>query len=68
MTVSVPGANIHCTIPDSARGDRPVCFVLSAIGSKPYERQMPAELRQRLELAYVDPRGSGRSTGRPWPT
>jgi proline iminopeptidase len=65
MTISVPAASIHCTTSDSTRGDRPVCLVLSAIGSKPYERQMPAELGRRLKLAYVDLRGSGRSTGRP---
>ena len=45
------------------RGQGPVCLVLSSIGTKPYERQMPAALDEHLTLVFVDVRGSGRSTG-----
>jgi proline iminopeptidase len=45
------------------RGRGPVCLVLSTIGTKPYERQMPAALDEHLTLVFVDVRGSGRSTG-----
>jgi proline iminopeptidase len=37
--------------------------VLSSIGTRPYERQMPSALDEHLTLAFVDVRGSGRSTG-----
>src|SRR6185436_8555504 len=40
-------------------------LVLSSIGTKPYERQMPPELSDDLELVFVDLRGSGQSTGEP---
>ncbi|MFL6201899.1 MAG: alpha/beta fold hydrolase, partial [Thermoanaerobaculia bacterium] len=32
---------------------------------KPYERQMPPQLSERLTLVFVDLRGSGQSTGEP---
>lgn len=61
MTVSVPGAELFY----SMRGRGPACLVLSGIGTRPYERMMPRALSERLTLVYVDPRGSGRSTGDP---
>jgi proline iminopeptidase len=61
MTVSVKGAELFY----STRGHGPACLVLSSIGTKPYERQTPAQLSDRLKLVYVDLRGSGRSTGDP---
>jgi proline iminopeptidase len=61
MTVSVKGAEIHYT----TRGQGPVCLVPTAIGTRPYERQMPAQLSDHLTLAFVDLRGGGRSTGDP---
>jgi proline iminopeptidase len=61
MTVSVKGAELFYT----TRGEGPACLVLSSIGTKPYERQMPAQLSDRLKLVFVDLRGSGRSTGEP---
>jgi proline iminopeptidase len=61
MTVSAKGAELFY----STRGNGPACLVLSAIGTKPYERQTPPELSDRLRLVYVDLRGSGRSTGEP---
>lgn len=59
MRVPVGGADINCV----TRGEGPVCLVLSSIGTKPYELQMPRALDQHLTLAFVDVRGSGRSTG-----
>ena len=61
MTVSVTGAELFY----STRGNGPTCLVLSAIGTRPYERQTPPELSDRLRLVYVDLRGGGRSTGEP---
>jgi proline iminopeptidase len=58
-TVSVEGAELFY----SARGEGPTCFVLSGIGTKPYEAQTPPQLSERQRLVYVDLRGSGRSTG-----
>jgi len=52
-------AEIHTV----TRGRGPVCLVLTSIGTKPYERQMPAALDEHLTLVFVDVRGSGRSTG-----
>jgi proline iminopeptidase len=49
----------------STRGVGPTCFVLSGIGTRPYEVQTPPQLSDRLRLVYVDLRGSGRSTGEP---
>ena len=46
-----------------SRGRGPVCLVLSTIGTRPYERQIPAALDEHLTLVFVDVRGSGRSTG-----
>lgn len=61
MTVSVQGAELYY----STRGSGPSCLVLSTIGTKPYELQMPRELSDRLKLVFVDLRGGGRSTGDP---
>lgn len=49
----------------TARGQGPVCLVLSAMGTAPYERQLPAALDERLRMVFVELRGSGRSTGQP---
>jgi len=57
--VSVPGADLHY----ATDGRGPVCLVLSAIGTKPYERMLAPALGGRLRLVFVDPRGSGSSTG-----
>ncbi len=59
--VSAAGAQIFY----STRGEGPVCLVLTAIGTRPYERMTPPQLSDRLKLAYVDLRGGGRSTGDP---
>lgn len=59
MIVRAGGVELNCV----TRGQGPVCLVLSSIGTKPYERQMPRALDERLTLAFVDVRGSGRSTG-----
>jgi proline iminopeptidase len=61
MTVSVEGAELFYT----KRGRGPTCLVLSSIGTRPYERQMPAQIDDHLQLVFVDLRGSGRSTGEP---
>lgn len=61
MSVSVNGAELFY----STRGQGPACLVLSAIGTRPYERQMPSELSDRLQLVFVDLRGGGKSTGDP---
>lgn len=60
-TVSVDGAELFYTM----RGNGPACLVLCSIGTKPYETQMPSQLSDRLQLVFVDLRGSGRSTGGP---
>jgi proline iminopeptidase len=39
--------------------------VLSAVGTKPYEQQMPRQLSDGLQLVFVDLRGGGQSTGDP---
>jgi proline iminopeptidase len=59
MNVSVRGADLFY----STRGRGPACLVLSAIGTRPYERLTPPPLPDHLRLVYVDLRGSGRSTG-----
>lgn len=59
MIVEAAGADLQCT----TRGRGPVCLVLTTIGTKPYERQLPAALDDRFTLVFVDVRGSGRSTG-----
>lgn len=61
MMLAVDGAELFY----STIGSGPPCIVLSAIGTKPYERMTPVALRERLRLVYVDLRGSGRSTGDP---
>jgi len=59
MLVSTHDAQIHYVV----RGDGPACLVVSLIGTAPYERQLPPALDAHLRLAFVDPRGGGRSTG-----
>ncbi len=59
MIVHAGGADIFY----STRGQGPVCLVLSAIGTKPYELQTPPPLGDHLALVYVDLRGAGQSTG-----
>jgi proline iminopeptidase len=59
MIVRTDGAELNCV----TRGRGPVCLVLSSIGTRPYERQLPAALDGRFTMAFVDVRGSGRSTG-----
>jgi proline iminopeptidase len=61
MTVSVNGAELFY----STRGNGPACFVLSGIGTKPYEHMTPPQLSDRFKLVYVALRGSGESTGEP---
>lgn len=61
MTVSVNGAELFY----STRGNGPACLVLTAIGTKPYERMTPPQLSDRFRLVYVALRGSGESTGEP---
>lgn len=61
MTVTAQGAELFY----STRGTGPACLVLSAIGTRPYEIQMPRELGDRLKLVFVDLRGGGKSTGDP---
>jgi proline iminopeptidase len=61
MAVFVRGAELFYSV----RGSGPTCFVLSGIGTKPYERLTGGELGDRFRLVYVDLRGSGRSTGEP---
>jgi proline iminopeptidase len=60
MIARAKDAELHYT----TRGRGPTCLVLSAIGTEPYERQLPSALDQHLQLAFVDLRGAGRSTGR----
>ncbi len=61
MIVSVQGADLFY----STRGTGPTCLVLSAIGTRPYERLTPPQLSDGLRLVYVDLRGGGGSTGEP---
>ncbi len=61
MTVTVNGAELHYT----TRGSGPVCLVLSAIGTPPYERQIPSQLDDQMTLVFVDLRGGGLSSGDP---
>jgi proline iminopeptidase len=61
MTVSVDGAELFY----SSRGTGSVCLVPSAIGTKPYERQMPRQMSDGRRLVFVDLRGGGQSTGDP---
>jgi proline iminopeptidase len=57
----VPGAELFYT----KRGRGRPCLVLTAVGTAPYERQMPERLGDHLEIVFVDLRGSGRSSGNP---
>lgn len=59
--VSVDGAELFY----STRGTGPVCLVPTAVGTKPYERQMPTQLSDGRQLVFVDLRGGGQSTGDP---
>ena len=59
MVVHAAGADINYV----TRGQGPVCLVLSSIGTKPYELQMPRALDEHLTMVFVDVRGSGQSTG-----
>jgi proline iminopeptidase len=61
MVVSVKGADLFY----STRGRGPAALVLSLVGTKPYERQMPQRLSDHLQLVFVDLRGGGQSTGDP---
>lgn len=61
MLIAGNGAQLFVTM----RGQGPACLVLSSIGTRPYERQIPAALDASLQLVFVDLRGSGRSTGQP---
>ena len=61
MIASVDGAELFY----STRGSGPVCLVLCSIGTKPFERMMPAQLSDRMQLVFIDLRGSGKSTGEP---
>lgn len=61
MIVSVDDAELFYSL----RGQGPACLVLSAIGTRPYEIQMPPRLGDLLRLVFVDLRGGGRSTGEP---
>ena len=61
MIVQAAGADLNYV----TRGQGPVCVVLSSIGTKPYELQMPRALDERFTMAFVDVRGSGLSTGDP---
>jgi proline iminopeptidase len=59
MNVPVQGARLFC----STRGQGPACLVLCNIGTATYERQTPPPLSEKMNLVYVDLRGSGQSTG-----
>jgi proline iminopeptidase len=59
VKVTVAGADLNISV----RGQGPVCLVPSAMGTAPYERQLPAALSDKLTLAIVDLRGAGHSTG-----
>ncbi len=61
MHVSVDGADLFY----STRGIGPVCLVPSAVGTSPYERQMPPQMSDGRRLVFVDLRGGGQSTGDP---
>jgi proline iminopeptidase len=63
MIVSVNGAELYYSTRGNSPDQTPACLVLSAIGTGPYERMLPPLLSDRFRLVFVDPRGSGRSTG-----
>ena len=59
MIARANGADLFFT----TRGRGRTCLVPSAIGTAPYERQLPAALDEHARLVFVDLRGAGRSTG-----
>lgn len=61
MQIAVEGAQLNVV----TRGAGLPCLVLSSIGTRPLEIQLPAALDELLQLCFVDLRGSGRSTGEP---
>lgn len=63
MIVRVNGAELYYSTRGDESASRPACLVLSAIGTKPYERMTLPPLSDGLGLVYVDLRGSGQSTG-----
>lgn len=64
MIVSVNGAELYYSTRGNSPDQASACLlVLSAIGTKPYERMTLPPLSDRFRLVYVDPRGSGQSTG-----
>jgi proline iminopeptidase len=65
MQVPVSGAELHVSIPFAADASARVCLVPSGMGTRPYEKQLPASLARVLQPVLVDLRGSGQSTGNP---
>lgn len=61
MNVSTRGAELFY----STQGRGPVVLLPSAMGARPYELQTPPPLTDHFRFAYVELRGSGRSTGTP---
>jgi proline iminopeptidase len=61
MNVSVQNAELYYT----TRGEGPVCFVLSSIGTRPYELQTLPPFSELFRFVYVDLRGGERSIGNP---
>lgn len=59
MVVATQGAELHFT----TRGQGHPIMVLSAIGTRAYELQMPTALSEHFQLVFVDLRGGGESTG-----
>lgn len=59
MIVPASGADLHYT----TRGQGHPILVLSAIGTRAYELQMPRALSELFQLVFVDLRGGGQSTG-----
>lgn len=57
--------NKGAELSSTTRGNGPACFVLSSIGTKPYERLMPPRLSDHLRLVFVELRGSGSSPSDP---
>lgn len=59
MKIDVDGAELFVSI----RGQGPLLLIPTAIGTAPYETQVPPALRERFRVACVDLRGGGQSTG-----
>ncbi len=59
MLIPVDGAELFCV----TVGRGPLCLIPSAVGTAPYQRQVPSALADVLTLAFVDLRGAGQSTG-----